>query len=107
MFSFFNKKEINIEEVQSFWDWFIINEQWIIKCIENQDSSFIWLIDERLRLVFPYYKKDLEFMLGYKDGHGEFIFFHFGKKDLIRDGKIFVTMMPKELSVRWTCLLEK
>ena len=57
--------------------------------------------------MFPYFKQELEFLLGYNNGVGEFFFYHFGKKELIRDGEILGKMMPTTLSERWQLILEE
>ena len=77
MFSLFSKKVMNEEAARAFWAWFEEQELWIINCLSNHDSAFVWAIDERLKPVFPYFKKELEFQLGYNEGKGEFFFFHF------------------------------
>ena len=107
MFGLLSKKVMNEEAAKSFWTWFAEKEAWIIGCIANHDSAFIWAMDEKLRPVFPYFKKELEFQLGYNNGVGEFFFFHFGKKELARDAEALGKMMPPELSQRWKLILEK
>ena len=64
MFSLFSKKAMNEEAAKTFWVWFEEQESWIINCLSNHDSAFVWAIDERLKPVFPYFKKELEFQLG-------------------------------------------
>lgn len=64
-------------------------------------------MDERLRPVFPYFKGELEFQLGYNDQKGEFFFFHFGKKERMRDGEMLGNMMPPTLAKRWQFILEE
>ena len=107
MFNLFSKKGIDEEAAKAFWVWFAGQESWIIDCITKHDSAFIWAIDERLKPVFPYFKKELEFQLGYNDGIGEFFFFHFGKKELIRDSETLRNMMPPEIANNWKFILEK
>ena len=107
MFSLFAKKSMNEEAANAFWKWFAEKEKWIINCILNHDSAFVWAIDENLKPVFPYFKGELEFQLGYNNGVGEFFFFHFGKKDLVRDGETLGKMMPSEIAKRWKLILEK
>jgi len=107
MFSLFAKKSMNEEAAKSFWAWFEENEDWIIHCLENSDHAFIWAIDERLKPVFPYFKGELEFQLGYNNGAGEFFFFHFGKKELARDGAALGKMMPAKICEKWRFILEK
>lgn len=105
--SLFAKKVMDEDAAKSFWLWFSENEAWIIDCISNHDSAFVWAIDERLKSVFPYFKGELEFQLGYNDGVGEFFFFHFGKKELIRDGETLGRLMPMETAQRWQFVLDK
>ena len=107
MFSLFAKKVMNEEAAGLFWKWFAEKEEWIINCIANHDSAFVWAIDENLKPVFPYFKGELEFQLGYNDGVGEFFFFHFGKKELIRDGETLGRLMPAEIAKRWKFILDK
>lgn len=107
MFSLFAKKMMNEEAAKSFWMWFVEQEDWIINCITNHDSDFVWALDERLKPVFPYFKGELEFQLGYAGGRGEFYFFHFGKKNLIRDGETLGKMMSAEIANKWEFILEK
>ena len=107
MFSLFSKKIMNEEAAKTFWAWFEEQEPWIINCISNHDSAFIWAIDERLKPVFPYFKKELEFQLGYNEGKGEFFLFHFGNQNLIKDADTLAQMMPKNISERWTFIAEK
>lgn len=107
MFSLFTKKEMNIEAAKSFWAWFEEQEVWIIDCIDKHDAAFIWAIDERLKPVFPYFKGELEFQLGYDNGVGEFSFFHFGIKELIRDSKLLGELMPSSIASKWKLICEE
>lgn len=107
MFGLFAKKVMNEEAAKSFWEWFAEKEEWIIDCISNHDSAFVWAIDEKLKPIFPYFKGELEFQLGYNNGVGEFFFFHFGKKELARDGEALGKMMPSEISKNWQLILEE
>ena len=107
MLSLFAKKIMNEDAAKAFWVWFVEKEEWIINCIANHDSAFVWAIDEKLKPVFPYFKGELEFQLGYDDGVGEFFFFHFGKKELVRDGESFGKMMPIEIAKNWHFILDK
>lgn len=98
----FSKKCMDEEAAKAFWAWFAENESWIIDCIEKHDAAFVWAIDGRLKPVFPYFKKNLEFQLGV----GEFYFFHFGKKELARDAETLGGMMPPEIAKNWKFILE-
>ena len=107
MFSLFSKKNMNEDAAKVFWAWFEEQESWIIDCISKSDSAFVWAIDERLKPVFPYFKGELEFQLGYNNGVGEFFFFHFGKKELIRDAQTLGAMMPAAIAEKWQFIPEK
>jgi len=107
MFSLFSKKSMNMEAAKSFWLWFEEKEEWIISCIQNNDPAFIWAIDDKLKPVFPYFKGELEFQLGYNNEVGEFFFFHFGKRELARDGETLGQLMPAEIANRWHFILDQ
>lgn len=107
MVSLFSRKGMNEEAAKAFWAWFEAQEAWIIDCLAKRDAAFVFAIDERLKPVFPYFKKKLEFQLGYNDGVGEFFFFHFGKKELSRDAETLGKMMPPALAKNWNFILEK
>ena len=107
MFSLFAKKTMNEDAAKFFWTWFEENEEWVINCIANHDSAFVWAIDERLKPAFPYFKGELEFQLGYNNEVGEFFFFHLGKKELARDGAVLGKMMPEGIAKKWHFILEK
>ena len=102
----FGKKEMDKVAAEAFWAWFEEQESWIIECLDKRDSAFIWAIDEKLKPVFPYFKKELEFQLGYNNGVGEFFFFHFGKKELMRDANALADRMPSSLKERWRFISE-
>ena len=107
MFSLFSKKNMNEKAAKDFWEWFEEQESWIIDCIAKSDAAFIWKIDEKLKPVFPYFKGELEFQLGYDNDAGEFYFFHFGKKQLVQDAQKLGIMMPSAIATRWNFILEE
>ena len=104
----FSKKEMNTAAAEAFWAWFAEEEEWITATLGTPNGSdVVWAIDARIKPVFPYFKKELEFQLGFNEGKGEFFFFHFGNKHLMRDGERLAGMMPEGLRGRWTVILEK
>ena len=107
MFGLFNKKEMDINAAKKFWEWFADNEEWIISNLKTNAMDVVWAIDEQIKPIFPYWKKELEFELGFNDGKGEFFFFHFGNKNLMKDSEVLKKMMPKKLSEQWVFNLEK
>ena len=106
MFNLFAKKEMNIKAAEEFWAWFSENEEWIISTYKTNGMKVIYAVDEKIKPVFPYFKKELEFQLGFNDGKGEFFFFHLGNKNLFKDGKTLGDMMPEKLKKRWNYILE-
>ena len=107
MFELFTKKQMNTAAAQAFWGWFMEKENWIIDNINTNGMDVVWAIDAQIKPVFPYFKKELEFQLGFNDGHGEFFFFHFGNKNLVRDAETLKNMMPAVLAERWTFIAER
>ena len=103
----FSKKEMDTAAAEAFWAWFAEQEEWILANLKTNGMDVVWAIDARIKPVFPYFKKELEFQLGFNEGKGEFFFFHFGNKHLMRDGKRLAEMMPEGLRGRWTVILEK
>lgn len=107
MFGLFKKKEMDVAAAEAFWNWFAENEEWIIDNINSNGQKVVWAIDKYITPIFPYCKRELEFQLGYNKGQGEFFFFHFGDRALVRDGKILKDMMPSQLAERWIFILDK
>ncbi len=102
----FSKKEMDTAAAEAFWAWFAEQEEWILANLKTNGMDVVWAIDARIKPVFPYFKKELEFQLGFNEGKGEFFFFHFGNKHLMRDGERLAEMMPEGLRGRWTVILE-
>ena len=107
MLGLFTKKEIDRAAAKAFWDWYTEKESWIIDNIKTHGMEVVFAIDVQIKPVFPYFKKELEFQLGFNEGKGEFFFFHLGNKNLIRDAEILKSMMPANLAERWTFIIEK
>lgn len=103
----FSKKEMDTAAAEAFWAWFAEKEEWILANLKTNGMDVVWAIDAQIKPVFPYFKKELEFQLGFNEGKGEFFFFHFGNKHLMRDGERLAGMMPEGLRGRWTVILEK
>lgn len=97
----FSKKEIDNAAAEAFWTWFADDEERIIEALGRYDMDIVREIDGHLAPVFPYYKEELEFQLGFSDGMGEFIFFHLGDKHLRCDSKLLAGLMPPSLRERW------
>lgn len=107
MLGLFAKKEMSFQAAKSFWTWFAEKEEWIISTIKTNGMDVVWAVDAQLKPVFPYFKKELEFQVGFNAGKGEFFFFHLGNKSLMRDAGLFAGMMPQELAERWKFIIEE
>ena len=108
MFRRFRRKEMNRTAAESFWQWLIEHEQWIIENVDKNGQAVVWAIDEQFVPIFPYMPaEEIEFQFGFNEGKGEFFFFHLGDESLIRDGEILKNMMPDSLRERWTFILEE
>ena len=104
--SLFSKKDLDVVAAEKFWNWFCEKEDWIKSNVNTNGMDVIWAIDEQIKPVFPYFKKELEFQLGYNDGVGEFFFFHFNDKNLKNDAETFKKMIPEKLCKTWTVILD-
>ena len=102
----FNKKTIDIAALDNFWKWFEGKEEWIKANINTNGIDVVWAIDEQIKPIFPYFKKELEFQLGYNNGVGEFFFFHFNDINLKKDAEIFKNAIPEDLAKRWSIVLD-
>ena len=107
MLNLFGKKEMDKLAAKNFWIWFAENEDWIVTNLAKNGMAVVEVIDAELKPLFPYYKKDLEFQLGFHEGKGEFFFFHMGNKRLKHDAEVLQSMMASKLSARWVFIIEK
>lgn len=103
----FAKKEMDVAAAKRFWAWFEEQESWVIENLRTHGMDVVWAIDAQIKPVFPYFKKELEFQLGFNNGKGEFFFFHFGDKNLVRDAEALEGLMPENLKERWTFIAER
>lgn len=106
MFGVFSKK-MDKAAAQAFWDWFSKEEDWIIKTYRINEPEVVTAIDKRLKPVFPYFRKKLQFQLVFQIGKGEFFFYHMGNRKLSADAAILKDMMPRSLAHHWDLMIEK
>lgn len=107
MFHLFGKKEMDKIAAKNFWVWFAENEEWIVQNLKANGMAVVDAIDQELMPLFPYFKKEIEFQLGFHEGKGEFFFFYMGNKNLKRDAEVLKSMMASKLKERWTFIIEK
>lgn len=106
MLGILKKKIIDEQAAMRFWKWFEENEDYLIEKLKTNDPEIVWAIDEVLAPVFPYFKQDLEFQLGFHKNEGELFLFHLNDQYLKRDFELLEKMMPKTLEKRWTLIIE-
>ena len=106
-FQLSKKKEMDLSAANGFWKWFDENEKSIIDRYRTDGMNLVHEIDRRLIPIFPYFKGELEFQLGFNEGRGEFFFFHLGNKNLMKDGETLGSLMPERLKKRWRFILGK
>ena len=104
-FQLTKKKEMNLNAAKMFWQWFEENERSIIERYKTDPRRLVFEIDQKLRPIFPYYNRELEFQLGFNEGRGEFFFFHMNNRHLIRDGDTLGALMPESVKQRWRYIL--
>lgn len=100
------KAHIDITAGKNFWQWFSDNEEWIKANLYDKSSNVMDSIDEKLIPVFPYFKKELSFQLGYKPDMGVFYFYCFHDNQLKNDAEILKTLMPENLAKFWSFKLK-
>lgn len=97
---------MNTTAANQFWKWFVENEQWIIDNIHTNGMDVVWAVDARIKPVFPYFKKELEFELGYNNGVGEFSFSTLAIENLFLMHRNSKSLCPNHF-VGTGCLLQK
>ena len=102
----FFRKEADPAAIAAFWNWFSANEQWIIDNIRGNAMAVIEAVDQHLKPVFPFFRKELEFQMGYNDGVGEFFFFDLRNSNLQRGGKALGEARPENLKKNWKFIME-
>lgn len=102
----FGKKEMDMAAAEAFWNWYCANDDIIKENLSKNGMDVVWAIDEQLKPVFPYYRGELEFQLGFNDSKGEFFFFYKNNKNLLRDAQTLKSMMPPELEKSWEFMIE-
>ena len=105
MTMFFSKKA-DEEMMKSFWTWFEQNEEWIIAISKTDGMAVVNAVDEKLSPAFACYRAEIEFQLGYHDGHGEFFFFDLNKRALRKDAEKLASFMHAKLQKNWAFIIE-
>lgn len=102
----FSSDKMDIHAAEKFWSEFSGKEEWIINGLSKNPLTVVDFVDALIKPVFPYFKRELEFQLGFNDGVGEFFFYHLDNASLIRDSQTLKDMMPDELKEHWKFIIE-
>ena len=102
----FKKKEADEALMKEFWKWFEEREKWIIETSKVDGMAVVEAVDKFLTPIFQYFKKSIEFQLGFNNGQGEFFFFDLKNKYLNRDAHKLSNLMPDKLKERWVFIIE-
>lgn len=98
----FSTIEIDREQIQSFWNWVLENENDLKSKLNNQEyDDVFYMFQNRLKVVFPFMERDIEFTIeskdcGYKVHFADFyvIALRHGYKELLKE-------CPEQLKPFW------
>jgi hypothetical protein len=116
MFTLFKKKEINVEKVNAFCDWFIANQEDIKQSVINSSNDrmkmmmYLDLVEKELAKVYrDFYKGEIYFGYGPipKSNKWNLDLCHFNKKPLIKITTIIQEKLTKELKDSWVIKISK
>ena len=116
MFNLFKKKEVNVEKVNQFCDWFITNHESIRESVSNSKNNrelmfqYLDLVEKKLtELYIDFYKRDVHFGYGPIPNSDKFVLdlCHFNRKPLIEITKIIQDKLNTELSDKWIVNISK
>lgn len=116
MFNLFKKKKINIDKVNEFCEWFILNNENIRESVLNCDKNkqlmyqYLNLVENKLtELYIDFYKREVHFGYGPIPNSDKFVLdlCHFNKKPLIEITKAVQEKLNKELSDKWIVNISK
>ena len=116
MFNLFKKKKINIDKVNEFCEWFLLNNENIRESVLNCDKNkqlmyqYLNLVENKLtELYIDFYKREVHFGYGPIPNSDKFVLdlCHFNKKPLIEITKAVQEKLNKELSDKWIVNISK
>ena len=85
-----------------FWNWFISNEASFLKNLEAEDYTSVFLmLQPKLKAVFPFMERNLEFAIEPKANFYQITFADFFMVALECAYKELIETVPSSLSVRW------
>ena len=117
MFKIFKgKKVININKIEKFCEWFIVNNKEIIDSVENSKTNnakmmqYLDMVEMELAKAYEdFYKGEIHFGYGYNKfvDKWELNLCHFNKKLLKEATKMIADKLSKNLNDSWVFNIEK
>ncbi len=116
MFNWFKKKEIDLIKIEAFCNWFINNQEQIIKSVENAKidrtlmMKYLDLVELELAKVYrDFYKGEIHFGYGPIPNSAKWMLdlCHFNKKTLIKITTIIKEKLDDKLSDKWVVNIMK
>lgn len=88
--------------VEAFWDWFVLNEASLMKKLEMEDYDTVFqMMQPRLKEVFSFMERELEFGIEPREGFYQITFADFYMVSLEYGYKKLIETSPEALSKHW------
>ena len=98
----FNRVALEDGIVDAFWSWFVSNENILLQAIEKKDyDTAVQMIAPKLKEVFPFMRRDLEFGIEPKGDLYEITFADLFMIGLENGYRELLEAAPRELLARW------
>lgn len=89
--------------MEMFWEWFVSSEADLLKTLESEDYDTVFqMIQPKLKEVFPFMERDLEFGIEPKEDFYQITFADFFMVSLEQGYKELIEKAPKTLVKHWT-----
>lgn len=98
----FSLVELSKDAMDAFWEWFLLNEENLLKKLElNEYDTVFYTIQPKLKEVFPFMERDLEFGIEPRNGFYQITFADFFVVSLEQGYKELIEIAPKALAEHW------
>lgn len=98
----FNRVTIEDGKIDAFWNWFVLNDSILLQRLESEEyDTFSQMIQSKLREVFPFMERNLEFGIEPRGDFYQIIFADFYMVSLEYGYKGLIDAAPESLSKHW------
>lgn len=98
----FNLTALTESSIEAFWDWFLVNEKILFKKLEMKDYDAVFqMIQTKLKEVFSFMERDLEFGIEPQEAFYQITFADFFMVSLEHGYKKLIEKAPKSLAEHW------